>query len=69
MIDSDPVLESFRRRAAEAGIAFSEEDFARLRPRYAQMLDQLRVLRELDLSAVEPALVFALPGLVNAEGG
>lgn len=69
---SDPLLESFRSSAERAGIAFSEEEFTRLKPQYDQMLDGVRRLREVGLSLglldVEPAIAF-LPQATPAQEG
>lgn len=64
----DPILESFRLSAELVGIHFSEEEFVRLKPQFAQMLKTVRVLRELDLADVEPALTFLPLGMAKVEG-
>ena len=54
--------ETLRRIAADmAGIQFTEEELAQLAPQVAALLADLSLLEELDLSQVEPALIFTCP--------
>jgi Asp-tRNA(Asn)/Glu-tRNA(Gln) amidotransferase C subunit len=51
--------ETLRRIAAElAGVQFTEEELEQLAPQVASLLADLSTLEELDLSRVEPALLF-----------
>jgi Asp-tRNA(Asn)/Glu-tRNA(Gln) amidotransferase C subunit len=54
--------ETLRRVAAEmAGIQFTDEELEQLAPQVAALLADLSTLEELDLSQVEPALLFISP--------
>ena len=59
--------DTIRQVAAEmAGMQFAEEELAPLAPQMAALLADLSVLEALDLSQVEPAVIFTFPE--RAEG-
>jgi Asp-tRNA(Asn)/Glu-tRNA(Gln) amidotransferase C subunit len=54
--------ETIRRMAAEmAGLQFTEEEIEQLAPQVAALLADLSQLDALDLSQVEPAVIFVHP--------
>jgi hypothetical protein len=64
-----PLPDELARRAAELGFRTTAGDYSRLENRLTALRDVMRAVREIDVSAHEPAPAFAPGARIDRESG
>ncbi|CAI8018240.1 hypothetical protein GBAR_LOCUS11040 [Geodia barretti] len=69
MTNPDLSAEQVRKMADLVGIPIDDADLPEVANRFASLMQELDLLRHMDLEGLEPVTIFPDPGFPDAEGG